>query len=62
MPVIIAVLQWPKRGVHAVDADTQAELSGWTYDGLCAQMYNPGTISIDQCGSYPGAGAAVILE
>jgi hypothetical protein len=56
MPVIIAVWQWSNAGYMPSTPTLKAELSNWTYGGLCAQMYNPGTTSSNQCASYPGSG------
>jgi hypothetical protein len=58
MPVIIAVWQWPSaQGSHMPSKTTlRSELSSWSYDGLCTQMYAPGsTANTNLCGAYPGA-------
>ena len=55
MPVVIAVWQWPNGGYMPSSPTLDIELSSWTYDGLCTQMYAPASSTLSSCGSYPGA-------
>ena len=55
MPVILAVWQWPSAGYMPATTTLKTEETGFTYNGLCVQMYNPGT-STASCNSYPGGG------
>jgi len=58
MPVIIAVWQWPNAGYMPATPTLKSELSTWTYDGLCTQMYSPGYVGSYSCAGYPGSGGS----
>jgi len=55
MPVVIGVWQWPSAGYMPATPTLKTMLWNWGYNGLCIQMYNPGTTTVS-CGSYPGGG------
>jgi hypothetical protein len=57
MPVIIAVWQWPSSGYMPSTTTLKADNEGFGYNGLCQQMYSPGsTVATTGCGAYPDAG------
>ena len=58
MPVIIAVWQWPSRRYMPSTTTLRTEATGWTYRGLCIQLYagNGSTTATSVCKNYAGAG------